>query len=158
VKLARLRRPKITCFSSYADTDCGELTGVLNKLRVWVWHSPKPQKGANTVMPSKIARLIGTASAAEVGRCSTAVFFFNVYIWREAVTGSSCSQRSHCLPHPPEMPVCLMLLLCIINALEAAGLVCLNQSTQPTWPQLYACFVHCLLSFLHLPLPPQLGF
>jgi hypothetical protein len=33
-------------------------------------------------------------------------------------------------------------------------LVCLHLSTQPTWPQLCVCFVFCLLSFLHLPLPP----
>jgi hypothetical protein len=32
-------------------------------------------------------------------------------------------------------------------------LVSLHLSTQPTWPQLYAGFVFCLLSFLHLPSP-----
>jgi hypothetical protein len=32
--------------------------------------------------------------------------------------------------------------------------VCLHPSTQPTWPQLYACLFFCLLSFLHLPSPP----
>jgi hypothetical protein len=35
--------------------------------------------------------------------------------------------------------------------------VCLHPSTQPTWPQLYACFVFCLLSFLHL-LSPSVRF
>jgi hypothetical protein len=54
---------------------CGELTGVLNKLRAWVWHSPKLQKGTSIVMPSKIARLIGTASAAEVRKTPYSCLF-----------------------------------------------------------------------------------
>jgi hypothetical protein len=33
------------------------------------------------------------------------------------------------------------------------GRVCLHPITQPTWLPLYACFVFCLLSFLHLPSP-----
>jgi hypothetical protein len=55
--------------------ECGEPTGILNKLRVWVWHSPKP-KGISTVMHSKFAHLIGTASAAEVGKMQYSCFFF----------------------------------------------------------------------------------
>jgi hypothetical protein len=31
-----------------------ELTGVLNKLQVSVWHSPKLWKGASIVMPNKL--------------------------------------------------------------------------------------------------------
>jgi hypothetical protein len=42
--------------------------GVSNKLRAWVWHSPKPQKGASTVMLNKLQAWVGTASAAEVGK------------------------------------------------------------------------------------------
>jgi hypothetical protein len=48
---------------------------VLNKLRVWVWHGPKLQKGASIVMPSTIAHLIGTASATEVGKMPYSCFF-----------------------------------------------------------------------------------
>jgi hypothetical protein len=35
--------------------------------------------------------------------------------------------------------------------------VCLHPSAQTTWPQIYACFVSCLLSFLHL-LSPSVRF
>jgi hypothetical protein len=54
---------------------CGEPTGVSNKLWVWVWHSPKPQKGANIVMSNKLHTWIGTASAAEVGKMQYSCFF-----------------------------------------------------------------------------------
>jgi hypothetical protein len=61
-------------------------------------------------------------------------------------------------PLPREMPLCLVLLLYIINALEVAkGLVSLHLSTQPTWPQLYACFI-CYLFFPTSPIAPQLTF
>jgi hypothetical protein len=47
------------------------------------------------------------------------------------------------------------LLQYIINSLEVEQTVVhLHLSTQPTWPQLCACLVFCLLSFLHLPSPP----
>jgi hypothetical protein len=57
-------------------------------------------------------------------------------------------------PLPREMPLHLVLPLYIISTLEVGVLMCLHPSTQPTWLQLYACFVFCLLSFLHLHSPP----
>jgi hypothetical protein len=54
-------------------TPCGEPTNVLNKLRVRVWHSPKPQKGASIVMPSNLHTWIGTS--AEVGKMQYSCFF-----------------------------------------------------------------------------------
>jgi hypothetical protein len=121
--------------------------------KLWVWHSPKLQKGANIVMPNKLHVWVGTASAAEVGKMQYSCFFH------------LCSERScHRFllfprirvsdPLPQKMPLCLMLLLYIINALEVGGvLVCLHPSAQACLAQLYVCFVCCLLSFLHLPSP-----
>jgi hypothetical protein len=83
----------------------GDPTGVLNKLWVWVWHSPKPQKRANIVMPNKLHIWVGTASAAEKGKMQYSCFSFNVYIQREAVTASSCSPELQC--HTPSAENCL---------------------------------------------------
>jgi hypothetical protein len=72
------------------------LTDVPSKLQGWVWHSPKLQTGASIVMPNKLNSWIGTVSAAEVGKIQYSSFSFNVYIQREAVTASSCSQALQC--------------------------------------------------------------
>jgi hypothetical protein len=56
-------------------------------------------------------------------------------------------------PLPQEVPLHPVLLLYLINTLELGRVVCVHLSTQPTWPQLYTCFVFCLLSFLHLQSP-----
>jgi hypothetical protein len=48
---------------------CWELKVILH---VWVWHSPKPQKGPSRVMSSIC--LIGTASAAEVDKMQYSCF------------------------------------------------------------------------------------
>jgi hypothetical protein len=92
------------------DGRCGEPTGVLNKLHVWIWHNPKPQKGASIVMPNKLHAWIGTASAAEVGKMQYSCFSFNVYVQKEAVTGSSCSRGLQC--HAPSPEKCLSTLFC----------------------------------------------
>jgi hypothetical protein len=57
-------------------------------------------------------------------------------------------------PLPHESPLHLLLQLYIINSLEVeeAGV---SPSEHPAYlAQLYASFVFCLLSFLHLPSPP----
>jgi hypothetical protein len=57
------------------------------------------------------------------------------------------------MPPPLEMPVHLVLLLCVINSLEVEEVaVSPFQHTNLPGPSfLHACFVCCLLSFLHLP-------
>jgi hypothetical protein len=55
-----------------------------NKLQVWVWQSPKLQKGASIVMHNKLHAWVGTASAEEVGKMQYSSFFLRCL----------CSERS----------------------------------------------------------------
>jgi hypothetical protein len=64
----------LTQICSLTVFGCGEQTGISNKLWVWVWHSPKPQKGANTIMPNNLQAWVGTASAVEVGKMQYSCF------------------------------------------------------------------------------------
>jgi hypothetical protein len=97
---------------------CWELTGVLNKQRVWVWHSPQTQKGPSRVMPS-ICRLDWHSLSCRSGQDAVLLFLLRCL----------CSERN-ChrvllflritLSHPLswELPLHLVLSLYIINALE----------------------------------------
>jgi hypothetical protein len=111
----------------------GEPTGALNKLRVWVQHSPKQEKGARIVMPSKIARLIDTSSAAEVDKMQYTCFFLHCLHLERSCHRFLLFPKiavSHFLPW--EMPLHLLVLLYVINALDWTWrvLVCLHPSTQ----------------------------
>jgi hypothetical protein len=87
-------------------------------------------------------------------RCSTTDFSFNVYVWREAVTGSSCSKDHGATPPPPRNASLPRVATAYNKLTGGGGGWCVSiPAYKPTWPQLYACFVFCLLSFLHLPLP-----
>jgi hypothetical protein len=106
-------------------------------------------------MPNKLHTWVGTASAVEVGKMQYSCFFLRcLHSDRSCHRFLLFPRVTVSCPLPWEMPLHLMLLLYIINSLEVGGwLLCLHPSTQPTWPQLYACLVFCLLSFLHLPVP-----
>jgi hypothetical protein len=87
-------------------------------------------------------------------RCSTAVLP-KMFTFREKLSQVPPVLEDFTMSRPlPENG--LVLLLYIINALEVEGLLCLPQSMQPTWPQLYACFVLCCLFCTSRH--PQLGF
>jgi hypothetical protein len=111
-------------FKKFKRGRCGEPTGVSSKLRVWVWHSPKPQKGASIVMPNKSHAWAGTASDAEVGKMQYCCFFLRClhsernchrFLLFPRITMSSLIPR--------ELPLHLMLPLYIINSLEVEGVV-----------------------------------
>jgi hypothetical protein len=65
-------------------------------------------------------------------RCSTAVFSFNVYVQREAVTGSSCSQGLQCHAPSPEnySPPCVAT---VANKLTGGGGAGLSPSKHPAY-------------------------
>jgi hypothetical protein len=130
-----------------------QLIGLSNKLCVWVWHSPIPPKGASIIMPNKLHVWIRTASAAEVGRMQYSCFSFNVYIQREAITGSPCSQGLQC-----HAPFHLMLQLYIKNSLEVER-VGVSPSEHPTCLAPALCMFGLLsVVFSNISHHPQLGF
>jgi hypothetical protein len=125
-----------------------------NKLQVWVWHSPKPQKGASIVMPNKLHARVGTASAAEVDKMQYSSFFL-----RCLRSERSCHRFLLFLritisrPLSWELPLHLMLPLYVINLLEVEGwCVSIWAPSLPGPSFAYVWSSVCCL-FLHLPLP-----
>jgi hypothetical protein len=132
---------------------CWEPTGVLNKLCVWVWHSPKLQKGANIVVPRTVHAWIGIASAAEVGKMQYSCFSFNVYVQREAVTGSSYSRGLQCQPPPLRnaSPPCVATVYNEFTGGRDDWCVSIRAPSVPGPSFMYVWSSVCL--FWHLPLP-----
>jgi hypothetical protein len=133
---------------------CVKSTSVLNKLRVWVWHSPKLQKGASIFMPNKLHVWVGTASAAEMGKIQYSCFFlkclhseknrYRFLLFLRITMLCSLSQ---------EMPLHLMLRLYIMNSLEVEGgwWVSIQVPSLPgpsfmhVWSSVCSLFLHLLL-------------
>jgi hypothetical protein len=60
---------------------------------------------------------------------------------------SPCSWQLQCHATPRTVALLPGFLLYTINSLEVVeAVVCLHQSTQATWPQLFCMFVFCLFS------------
>jgi hypothetical protein len=117
---------------------CWELTGVLNKQRVWVWHSPQTQKGPSRVMPS-ICRLDWHSLSCRSGQ--DAVLFPRITVSR---------------PLPWESPLHLVLLWYIINSLEV-GSAGVSPSERPAYLD-PALSMFCLLSVVFPTSPVTLRF
>jgi hypothetical protein len=89
------------------------------------------------------------------GKMQTAVFP-KMSTFREKCSQVPVVPKNYNVTAPPELLLHLLILpLYIINSLEVdETVVCLHLSAQPTWPQLCACFIFWLLSFLNLLSPP----
>jgi hypothetical protein len=120
----------------------------LRCIKLWAWHSPNHRREQVQLCLINFRLELAQPLLQKWVRCSTAVFPL-MFKFRE--------KRSQVRPDPENYKVMLppprtatppLLPPYIINLLEV---VCLHLSTQPTWPQLYACLVSCLLSFSASP-------
>jgi hypothetical protein len=134
---------------------CWELTGVSNKLGVWVWHRPKPQKGASTIMPNKLHTWIGTASAAEVDNMQYSCFP-KMFTFREKLSQVSPDPKDYNVTPPPARIASPPPVTTVYNKFtEGEGGWCVSiQSLSLPGPSFMHAWSSVCCLFMHLPSPP----
>jgi hypothetical protein len=103
-------------------------------------------------MPSKIARLIGSASAAEVGKMLYQLFFPLMFMFGEKLSQVLPVPEDHGVMPPPLRNASLPSVATLYNKHTGGrGCSCVSiRAPKATWHQLYAYLVFCL-SFLASP-------
>jgi hypothetical protein len=132
------------------------ITVLSNNLWAWVWHSPSHRREQAQLCPIN-CRLEWHSPRCRSGQDAVQLFFLRcLHSERSGHRFLLFPRITTSCPLPRELPLPLVLPLYIISSLAVdVAAVRLHVSSQPTWPQLCACLVFCLLClFLYPPSPP----